>query len=333
MDPASERTATRNAVTVKELCSLYFAEGTATKKASTLAVDRGRVARHVTPLLGSRRLSDVSRGDVERFLRDVAAGKTAADVKTGKRGRAIVTGGKGTAARTVGLLGGIFTFAVSRGLCDDNPVRGVRRYRDNRRDRFLSSAELARLGEALAAAELDGVSPTAIAGIRLLILTGARKSEILTAKWDYVDFERGYLRLPDSKTGAKTIPLGAAAAELLSGLPRIEKNPYILPGERAGAHYVGIQKVWEGVRERAKLDGLRLHDLRHSFASVGAAAGDSLVLIGALLGHRSTATTARYAHLSNDPIKAAADRIAGTIAATMAGKAGASVTPIKSTAR
>ncbi len=151
-DPAEERSQARRDLTIAELCDLYLAEGCATKKPSTLATDRVRIERHIKPLLGRRKVTSISRPDVGRFLQDVASGKTAADIKTGRRGRARVKGGKGTATRTVGLLGGIFTFAVERGLRPDNPVRGVKRFKDKKFERFLSPSEMAQLGDALAAA-------------------------------------------------------------------------------------------------------------------------------------------------------------------------------------
>jgi len=329
-DPAAEKAADRNALTVAALCDLYLAEGCATKKPSTLATDRGRIERHIKPLLGRKRAKDVTRADVERFLRDVAAGRTAADVRTGPRGRAIVEGGKGTATRTVGLLGGIFTFAVNRGLRPDNPVRGVKRFKDRRGERYLSPAELARLGEALAAAERDGENPTAIAAVRLLVLTGCRKSEILGLRWQYVDFERACLTLPDGKTGHTIIPLGAAALEVLAALPRLDGNPYVLFGEKPGHHLVGLPRAWARIRTRAGLADVRLHDLRHSFASVGAAAGMGLPIVGKLLGHRDPKTTARYAHIADDPARAAANRISGQIEAAMRGDKAAQVVPLKS---
>jgi integrase len=303
---------------------------------------------------------EVTTGDVRRFLAAVAAGKTRADVKTGKRGRAIVEGGKGTATRTVGLLGGIFSFAVSEGYRPDNPVRGVKRYPDKKAERFLSAAELKRLGDALSASEKawaahvratdewlaagkqgpepkaaeEAENPVALTAIRLLVLTGCRKSEILALKLEHVDLAWSCLRLPDSKTGAKVVPLGAPALALLTELSRTEGNPYVLPGTIAGKHFVGLPRVWERLRKRAELPGVRLHDLRHSFASAGAAAGDSLLVIGKLLGHHDAKTTSRYAHLADDPLKAAADRISTKIAAAMAAAAegGADVVPLKRTA-
>ncbi len=329
-DPAEARDEAKRDPSVAGLCELYLAEGCATKKPSTIATDRGRIERHIKPLLGRKHVRAVTRTDVQRFMQDVADGKTATDIKTKKRGRAIVKGGKGTAARTVSLLGGIFSFAMDRRLRADNPVRGVKRFKERKCERFLSFAELTRLGETLTAMEPEGENPSATAAVRLLTLTGARKSEILTLKWEHVDFERVCLRLPDSKTGAKVIPLGAPALELLASLPRLEGNPFVLPGAKKGAHLVGLPKAWGRIKARAGLEGVRLHDLRHSFASVAAGAGDSLILIGALLGHRNQATTQRYAHFSNDPLRAAADRISGQIAAAMeAGNGGAEIVEMK----
>lgn len=328
-DPSAERHAARKTMTVAELCDLYLKEGIATKKASTIATDRGRIERHLKPLLGRRAAAGITRADVERFRDDLAAGASKADVKTKARGRAIVEGGKGTATRTVGLLGGIFTFAVTRGVRPDNPVRGVPRFRDRRMERFLSADEMGRLGAALVEAEADPTFPRyAVAAIRLLIFTGARRGEILSARWTYVDLERGALLLPDSKTGAKVIPLGAPARELLANLPRVKGSPWVLPAGRGDGHLVGLAKPWRAICKAAKLDGLRLHDLRHSFASVGAAGGDSLLIVGKLLGHADAKTTSRYAHLADDPLKAAADRISERIAAAMDGRAG-EVVPIR----
>jgi hypothetical protein len=152
--------------------------------------------------------------------------------------------------------------------------------------------------------------------IRLLTLTGCRRNEVLELRWEYLDAERSVLRLPDSKTGQKIVPLGAAAVELLATLPR-DPSGWIFPGEVPGEHYKNIARVWEAVRKRAELRDVRLHDLRHSFASVGASTGDSLLILGKVLGHKHAVTTGRYAHLAPDPVRATADRIAGSIAAAM----------------
>ncbi len=324
-DPAEEKAKARGELNVAALCDLYLSEGCTTKKPSTVATDTIRIERHIKPLLGRRSAKSITRADVERFMQDVAAGKTATNVKTGFRGRAIVTGGKGAARECVVLLGSIFTFAVNRGLRDDNPAWRIKKYQAQTMERFLSPAELAQLGDALSTARHEGENQFAVAAIRLLVLTGARKSEILTLKWEYVDMERGCLRLPDSKTGAKVIPLGAAALEALSEIPRIEGNPHVFPGLE-GRHFVGLQKTWERLRKRAGLEDVRLHDLRHSFASVAVAGGDSLYLVGKVLGHQQARTTERYAHLADDPLKAVADKTAGRIAAAMKnGNGGAEV--------
>ena len=328
-DPQSAKSEERAALTVSQLCDKYLSEGCGTKKASTLATDRGRIERHIKPLLGRKRVKDITPNDVRRFLIDVAKGKTAADERTKKRGRARVTGGKGTATRTVGLLGGILAFAVAEGIRTDNPVRGVKRFPDRKSERFLSPEELARLGEAMTAAENEGENRVAIAAARALILSGCRKSEILSLKWEEIDFQRGYLNLPDSKTGQKIVPLGAPALELLASQPRLKGCPYVFPGKTAKAaendtvsgvaigHLVGLPRVWKRLQSRAGLQDVRLHDLRHSFASVGVSAGMGLPVVGKLLGHRDPKTTARYAHIADDPARSAADRIAHTIDSAM----------------
>ncbi len=328
-DPAQARDEAKNDLTVTELCDLYVAEGCSLKKPSTIANDRGRIERHIKPLLGKKHCRHVTKGDVEQMRNNVAAGTTAADIKTGRYGRAIITGGKGTANKAVSLLGAIFSFAVDRGIRPDNPAHGVKFYPSKKHERFLSPAELTRLGHALTEAESNGTNPFAIAAIRLLLLTGSRRGEILSLRWENVDFDRAYLRLPDSKTGQKLIPLGAPALSVLEALPRVSGNPHVLPGSRVGQPLVNIAKVWRAVRKAAGLDDVRLHDLRHSFASVGAAGGDSLLVIGKVLGHSDPATTARYAHLADDPLQTAADRISKTIAAAMRGdKEGAEVVPM-----
>jgi integrase len=315
MDPAAERLCRRKEISVADLCDLYLELGVETKKPQTIAGDRGRINRHIKPLIGGRRASEVTTGDVEKLMKDIASGKTLADFKTGlSRSRVIVRGGKGAATRTVGMLGGIFSFAQRQGIRNDNPCRGVKRYPDGASERFLNSTEIAILGAALSKAESDGANSSAVNIIRLLAMTGARRNEIAGLQWAEVDIERGCLRLKDSKTGAKVIPLGAAAIHLLDMLTPTGTSHYVFPASTGTSHFQGIKRIWKTVRCKAGFPDLRLHDLRHSFASIGLASGNTLPMIGALLGHSSARTTARYAHLADDPKKIAANRISGHIA-------------------
>lgn len=319
-DPAKEKQDEKKQITVAQLCDLYLESGVGTKKASTIATDRGRIERHIKPLLGRKKVPDVTRADIKRFLQDVANGKTSTDQKTGLRGRAIVKGGKGTATRTVGLLGGIFSYAFDCGLIEINPVHGVKRFADRKGQRYLSQQELVALGQALADAEERGLNTHALTILKLLVFTGARKGEIETLRWDAVDFEGGYLRLADSKTGQKAIPLNAGALEILSKIAILEGSPFVFPAHRSEGHYEGTPKVWRIVRSIAGLEDVRLHDLRHSFASIAVSGGASLPIIGALLGHTDSATTQRYTHLHDDPLKAASEAVGSKIAAAMGQK-------------
>lgn len=317
VDPMESKRLARADISIAELCDRYLVEGVRTKKPSTIAMDRSRIERHVKPLLGTKRLKSLFKADIERFLADIAAGKTAKNEKTKKHGRAIVRGGKGIANRTLGMLGAILEFAVERGLRPDNPARGVHKFTERKIARFLSNEEMARLGDALRAAEAGGANPRALAAIRLLMLTGCRKNEILSLKWTEVDFEDSCLRLSDTKTGSKEIHIAAPAKNILASLPRERESDFVFPGPGAGGHFIGLQKVWKQIRDAAGFPGLRIHDLRHSFASVGARSGESLLVIGKVLGHATTAATSRYAHLSDDPVKAAAAQISGRIDAAL----------------
>jgi integrase len=289
-------------------------------KPSTIDCARGCVDNHIIPLLGRCRADTLKRVDIERMMRDIAAGKTARTVMKGPRRLARVRGGKGAANNALVILSGALGHAVAQKIRPDNPALGVKQYLGRKLDRFLAPAELARLGEVLASADALGVeSLYAIAAIKLLILTGCRKSEILTLKRTEVDYYHRCLRLPDSKTGAKIVHLGAAAMRIIEAIPETVGNPYLLPGKTAGTRVTDLQSVWERIRKTAGLEDVRLHDLRHSFASVGADIGDSMLIISKLLGHASPKTTDRYTHLFDHPLKAAADRISEQIAAYLMG--------------
>jgi integrase len=194
-DPGALRAADWKAATMEELCDLYLAEGVATKNPSTVRNDRSRIVRHIKPLLGRNKICEVTRANVERFQRHVAAGRTVVDRKTGYRGRSIVTGGQGAARLSMILLSAIFNFALRRGLRDDNPCAGVPRYKPGKSERYLTAAEQMSLGDALKAAQQAGTNPNVIAVNRVLALTGARAGEIMSLRWQEADFERTCLRL------------------------------------------------------------------------------------------------------------------------------------------
>jgi integrase len=330
LDPAEKRNADRKAISFGELCDLYLAEGVAHKKASTLRVDRGRIELHLKPLLGGRRADAVTRADIERLLNDVQKGRTAATVPKKKRPPgSIAKGGSGVAAQCVALASTILQFAVDRRLRADNPAKGIKKPAVRKMQRFLSEAEFARLADALDHEEGESGNPFVVAAIRALAFTGARRSEIESLRWRNVDVERGLLLLDDSKTREKTVYLSPPALSILSGLPRVSGNEFVFAGGRAGQRTGALDKVWSRVRQRAGLRDVRLHDLRHSYASVGASASLGLPVIGRLLGHTQASTTMRYSHLSADPLRRAADAIGATIAAAMAGKATGNVVDLK----
>lgn len=320
IDPVDAKRAARRALTVGELVDLYLTEGPIdkpNKKQASWKQDESNLRRHVVPLLGSRVVRDLVAADIARFQSDVAAGKTAADTKLGHRARSIVRGGRGTAARTMAVLGAMMEFAVRRGLVQANPARGVEVAKPRTMERFLTVGELATLADGMATLqERRQLHDTHAAALRLLMLTGCRKNEVASLQWAHVDFERGCLRLPESKTGAKVVPLGAPAVTLLADQPRT--SVYVFPAIRGGRGCIGgLQRAWDELRRFCGLQDVRIHDLRHSFASFAAADGASLFILGKVLGHAQASTTERYAHLSDDPLRALADRTAGRIASAL----------------
>ena len=319
-DATLEKAAARAAQTVADLTDVWLAEAAhlnrrtgALRSARSVDGERGRINAHIRPLLGAHRLTELTRADIERFRDSVARGSTRREEVTKLRGRARVRGGAGTATRTVRLLSSILAFAVDRKMIAENPTRGVRLAPGRTMNRFLSPEELGRLGRALADLEAEGSGGAGVMIIRLLALTGARRSEIASLRWTEVDLHRSMLRLEESKTGAKIILLAPPAQVLLSEINALSGSLYVFPARSGGGHFQGVGKVWSEAKERASLEGVRLHDLRHTFASFGASGNFGLPVIGALLGHRQAATTQRYAHLADDPVRLAAGKIAGEI--------------------
>lgn len=321
-DPAAERASERKAETVGDLLDSFLDDHIRLKrKPRTAKLFQGYVDNHIRPALGMRKAGALTRSDVDRLHKTI-----------GKR-RPV------TANRVLALIGASYSYGLRSGRLNDsvkNPAKEIEKFREKVRERFLSEVELSRLGKAIREAETVGtpwiresrskharklenqvtnIGPHAAAALRLLIFTGARLREILDLRWEHVDFDRGLLFLPDSKTGKKTIVLGAAALSVLEQLPKV--GSFVIAGADNERPRSDLQRPWALVSNRAQLSGLRLHDLRHSFASVGAGSGFSLPVIGKLLGHSNVKTTERYAHLAADPLRRASDAISGAIAEAM----------------
>jgi integrase len=313
-DPQLAKETRSKAMFVDELAKLYLTEGRASKpdkRASSWATDESRLRRHVLPLIGKMRVLDLCRRDVERMQAKIAAGGTSTDEKTGRRGRAIVRGGPLVAAGCVTTLSALLNWAKVRQLIAENPAHGLKKAQPAKRERFLSTLEAHRLLTTLDELQAEHAIPASHATIlRVLMFTGARKSEILGLRWNEVDFERRQIRLPRhrSKTGERSIALNEPALSELARAP--QSSIFVFPNLKGGdGHTVGLHKTWRTVRAEAKLDDVRIHDLRHSFASFAADDGVSLQVIGKVLGHRQTQTTERYAHLTDDPVRRAVDRV------------------------
>jgi len=312
------------AITVGDLIEKWLAEGRAaapSKRESSWSTDTRKLRGHITPLLGSRPAREITKHDIETAQRQISEGATARDMKTKAKGRSIVTGGQGAARSAVMSLSACFDWGIDQGIVDENPCLRVKKPKPRKLESFLSQAEantlFTVLGDMVAAGELHSAFADMI---RLLLLTGARKSEIQALQWSEVDFERHLIRLSRerSKTGEKTIPLNKQAMNVLKARQSMlekcnvkndageARRAYVFPSRLGAAYMVGLQKAWERVRTKAELGNARIHDLRHSFASFAAANGASLFLIGRALGHSQSQTTERYAHLRDDPLHALA---------------------------
>ncbi len=281
-----------------ELADEFLKTHGKTVKPSTYAVYESLVRKQLKPQFERRPMDSLTRADIQKF-------------------HAAWAHQARTANHAVSVLSKIFAWAMETGRLPEgaNPCHGLKRFREVKRQRFLTMAELKTLGDVMQEMEREGtLSLYVAAAIRLLLLTGARLREILTLKWEYVNLERRRLFLPDSKTGAKVIPLNSDAVALLETLPRLEANAFVLPGQRTGCHLVNLRLPWLEICKSAKLSNVRLHDLRHSFASVAVGHGGSLPIIGKLLGHNQSQTTARYAHIADDPVDDLAETTGRAIA-------------------
>ncbi|SUS06439.1 conserved hypothetical protein [uncultured Defluviicoccus sp.] len=309
-DPASERASEKKAGTVAQLCDAFLTEHVEAKRKGRTATEYRRlIDLFIKPALGDLKASDVTRTHVSRLHHSLRTTPYQAN-------------------RVLAVCSAMFTLAERWGLRPDgsNPCQHVEKFRELARERMLSAEELARLGDGLAAYR---GSPYVVAAVKLLVFTGARLSEVLGLRWEWIDFKRGEARLPDSKTGAKTLHLPPPALAVLAELPRIEGNSHVIVGDVAGRPLVNLGKAWRAIRKQAGLDDVRIHDLRHAFASIAASSGMGLPIIGKMLGHADAKTTQRYAHLAADPVKAAAAAVANSIAEAMGGGKPAAVMPIR----
>jgi integrase len=325
-DPIADRIAAaravaeaeRRAISVQQLVEKWLVEGRAAnpaKRESSWATDARKLRRHIIPLIGWIPVQALTKGDIESAQAGITAGHTKVDEKTKRRGRAIVRGGRGAARSAVMSLSACLSWAVDQEIISSNPALRVRKEKPRRRERFLSEHEAGRLLETLSVMEREKKLHSSFADmLRVLLLTGARKSEIQALHWLEVDLSRANIVLPRerSKTGEKIIPINAATTAILS--KRKPKAGYVFPSpvdEERPAD--GLQKAWERVRRRAKLMDVRIHDLRHSFASFAVAGGASMALIAKALGHSQTVTTERYAHLGDDPVRSLSESVGRTI--------------------
>lgn len=309
-EPVTKRQDLADKPTVKEAAERFMAEHGVRLKAGSYEKYRYLIDRYIVPELGDRLVERIARPDVLKLHTAMAAKPPLANY-------------------AVSVLSKMMSWAEEHGLrpSQSNPCFKIKKFRENKRQRYLSQEEYERLGGVLARVEgIDRENLTIVAALRLLMLTGARVNEILSLAWRSVDLERALLLLPDSKTGQKVIRLNPQAVEVLRAIPRVDGNPYVVVGRRPGEHLVNLQKPWRRIRVEAGLGDVRIHDLRHSYASVAAAAKGSLPMIGRLLGHNHQNTTARYAHLADDPVDdlnaAVGERIARAIGLAGSSKAG-----------
>jgi integrase len=329
-DPAEARKLARGAMTIEELALEYLEKAERgliltrrgdAKSGSTLYVDRGRIHRHIIPLIGKRTIKDFTPTDAGRFQRDVISGKSAADIKTKARGRAIVKGGKGTAARTVGLLGGIFSYAVSEGYRADNPINGIVRPKDGNREWRLDDAGYRKLGKCLATANFNGEHWQRIMASKAAALTGCRLDEIEGLLKTEVDPAGMALRLGDTKTGKSVRPVGSAAITVLKAAMTKSNSKYVFPSvTNDKKHHSGLTRWLQKISAK-EVPGITSHGLRHSYSSTAEDLGYTIPTIKALIGHsRKSTVTEGYIHKVDSALLAAAERIAKHIDEAMKGK-------------
>ncbi|RWG80228.1 MAG: DUF4102 domain-containing protein [Mesorhizobium sp.] len=344
-DPARARKEKREEHTMASLIDLYEEEGGKIlrgrrqgqpMKPRYKAWQLNRFRHHVLPLLGNKRISEITPADVERMVKDISAGKTATDEKVGPRRRIIVRGGEGAARKVARDVSSLFGFAIHKGLVSNNPVETAAINKvDGRRERYLLLDEVQRLGSALDELEGEGINPKALDIVRLWALTGCRRDEIAGLRWSEVRLDLGCLVLDDTKTGKSARPLAAPAVALLRALPRYAdadqpnvQSPWVFPASRGSGHFQGTKRIWPKITKKAGLPGVTPHTLRHTLGSAAVSGGMALPMVAAILGHADTRSTQIYAHVQQHPAMEAATRAVGGIAAALAGRKAASVVPL-----
>ena len=329
-DPVESKKLARGAMTIEELCREYLDKAERgliltrwgeTKSKTTLYSDKGRIERHIIKLMGKKTVKGFTPTDAKSFQRDIIAGKSAADVKTGIRGRAIVRGGKGTAARTMGLFGGIFSYAVDEGYRLDNPISGIRRPKDRTREWRLDNAGYRRLGKCLSAAEMNGEHWQPVLASGVAAMTGCRLDEVEGLLKAEVDTVGMALRLGDSKTGKSIRPVGSAVIAVLKTAMAKSRSKYVFPAVTTDAkHHTGLTRWLKRISAK-EVPGITSHGLRHSFSSTAEDLGYTLPTIKALIGHSKKGNvTLGYIHKIDSALLAAADHIARHIDDAMTGR-------------
>lgn len=294
-DPSLERAASRVGETIAELCEKYHREHSIVrKKVTSIAEEQRMMTKILIPRVGTKKVSEIGRPDIVKLHKSLADTPFAAN-------------------RVLSLLSNMMTMAMKWGLRPEgiNPCKGISKFKEKPKERYLSPEEIARMFNVL-----DGMAdddPIMAALFKLLVLTGARKGELLNLKWSEVDLANRRLNLPDSKTGRKPVYLSDAAESVVRKIPKVSDNAFVFPGKVDGRPLVSIKRAWDNIRQKAGIADARIHDLRHTFASIGVQNGIPLFDVGKLMGHRSLSTTARYAHLLDKNLTDAVDRIASKI--------------------
>jgi integrase len=337
-DPAENKKLARGAMTIEELCKEYLGKAERgliltrrgdTKRPSTLYTDKGRIDRHIVPLIGKRTVKDLTAVDIRKFIQDVIAGKTAGEFKTAKRKRAIARGGPGAAARTKGLLGGILSYAVNEGYRPNNPATGVVRPKDKTREWRLDDAGYRELGKCLKRVENEGANWQPVLAVRAAALMGGRLREVEGLLKTDVDPVRMVLRFQTTKTGKNVRPIGSAALTVIQKASGRSKSKYVFPAvTNEKKHHAGLTRWLNDIAGKT-VPGITSHGLRHSFASTAEDLGYSLPTIKALLGHAGKSVTEGYVHKVDTALVGAATRIAQHIDETMNGRKSEKVVPLR----